>query len=158
MTTRPAGVRRALALTGLALGCLGAVAPPSVHASLTDRAIVVDDRGRIVSTATICPGFQFDSLGVGGPAFSPDRHWLLVDIRGPFEPGNVPRNHALVEVASGRIVLSSDFPRYLGVPASMDAVAWASGAREMLRYKDGSTATLTEPPLQPLPATHCAPA
>jgi hypothetical protein len=61
-------------------------------------------------------------------------------------------------VASGRIVLSSDFPRYLGVPASLDPVAWASGAREVLRYKDGSTATLKEPPLQALPATRCAPA
>jgi len=134
-----------------------AITPPSIHVSVTDRAIVIDDRGHVVSTATICPGFAFDMLGVGGPQFSPDRHWVLVDVRGPFEPGNVPRNHALVRVATGGIVLSSDFPRYLGVPSSLDPVAWASGDRATLRYKDGTTANLKEPPLHPLPAARCGP-
>jgi hypothetical protein len=149
-------VRRAVAGV-LALGLIGALAPPSMHVTMTARAIVVDDAGHVVSTATICPGFAFDALGVGGPQFSPDRHWVLVDVRGPFEPGNVPRNHALVQVTTGAVVLSADFPRYLGVPSSLDPIAWASGDRATLRYKDGSTATIKEPLLHALPATRCTP-
>ncbi len=110
-----------------------------------------------MSTATICPGYEFVAVGAGGPHLSPDLHWILVDVRGPFTPGNVPLTHALAHVATGAVVLSPDFPRYFGVPATRDRLAWASGERATLRYNDGKTATVKDPPLRPLPVTRCAP-
>ena len=145
--------------TGLAIGwfALAAAVPPNPNVTLTSTAItVLQSDGHIISTATLCPGYQFDQFGRTGPRFSPDQHWILVDVLGPFAPGNVERNHVLVHVTTGRLVTSPNFQRYLGVPATSQTLAWASGERETLRYEDGKTATLRDPPRE-LPAQTCAP-
>lgn len=149
-------------LRALALGTIWATAgatfvPPNVHLSPTDASITIDTNGRVISTAELCPGFAFVQFGAAGPKLSPDQHWVLVDVLGPFAPGNVQRTHALVAVLSGRIVTGPDFPGYVGVPNSRDPVMWASGRRAALRYADGSTATVHDPPLRPLPERRCAP-
>jgi len=123
--------------------------------SVTDRALLLDSGGMIVSTALLCPGYTFDGFGNGGPRLSPDQHWVLVDVRGPYEPGNVPRTHALVNVRTGALVISSAFAATVGVPNTSDALAWASGERSTLRYADGRTAALRDPPLRPLPVQRC---
>lgn len=146
--------------TGLALGwfALAAAVPPNPNVSLTTRALtILESNGHIISTATLCPGFAFDQFGGTGPRFSPDQHWILVDVLGPYAPGNVGRNHALIHVTSGRLVTSTNFEHYLGVPATLETLAWASGERETLRYHDGKTATLRDPPLRELPEQACAP-
>ncbi len=125
---------------------------------MTDRSLTLASNGAIVSTAVICPEFAFDSFGVGGPHFSPDQHWILVDIRGPFAPGNVARNHALVNVRSGAVILSPDFPSVLEIPIAADGVSWASGERSTLRYTNGKTFALRDPIRRPLAKRVCAPA
>jgi hypothetical protein len=80
---------------------------------------------------------------------------VLVDVLGPFEPGNVLRDHAVIDVRSGRFVVSRDFKKYLGVPGTLLPVAWASGLRATLRYQDGTTANLHDPPLQDFPQAPC---
>jgi hypothetical protein len=130
--------------------------PPNPNLTLTNTAIsVIDSSGHIISTATLCPGYEFAQLGAAGPKFSPDQHWVLVDVLGPFEPGNVQRNHAIVDVHSGRFVVSPDFPKYLGVPGTLLPLAWASGLRATLRYQDGKTANVHDPPLQAFPQSPC---
>ena len=148
---------RRTSLAASALALLAAV-PPNPNVTLTSRALtVLETDGHIVSTATLCPGFEFSQFGRTGPQFSPDQHWILVDVLGPYEPGNVGRNHALIHVATGRLVTSANFQKYLGVPATLETLAWASGERETLRYHDGKTASLREPPRN-LPEQRCAPA
>ena len=138
------------------LALAAAPLPPNPALTLTNTALsVVDGTGHIISTATLCTGFEFVQLGVAGPKLSPDQHWVLVDVLGPFEPGNVQRNHAIVDVRSGRFVVSSDFKKYLGVPGTLLPIAWASGQRATLRYEDGALATLHDPPLQGFPQTPC---
>ncbi len=130
--------------------------PPNPNLTLTDTALsIVDRAGRIVSTATLCPGYQFAQLGIPGPKLSPDQHWILIDVLGPYQPGNVARNHAIVDVRDGRLITAPDFPRYLGVPATLQSLEWASGERATLRYHDGKTAALHDPPLVPFPERPC---
>jgi hypothetical protein len=131
--------------------------PGVVHVSATDRALTFDHDGRVLSTAVICPGFTFDRFGMSGPRLSPDNHWALVDVVGPYTPGNVPRTHALVQVTTGAVVLAPNFPAYLGVPASLEPIAWASGERSTLAYPDGKSATLLEPPRRAIPPLVCTP-
>jgi hypothetical protein len=138
------------------LACCAATSVPSnLHLSLTTRALTFDHDGRIVSTAIVCPGYEFDQFGTTGPRFSPDNHWVLVDVKGPFTPGNVPRTHALVEVTSGRIVLAPNFQTYLGIPPSLEPIAWASGQRATVAYPNGKSAPIHDPPLRALPAERC---
>ena len=147
--------RAGLVLSAVAL--LGAL-PPNPNVTLTSRALtVLETDGHIISTATLCPGFEFSQFGPTGPQFSPDQHWILVDVLGPYQPGNVGRNHVLIHVATGRIVTSANFQTYLGVPATLETLAWASGERQTLRYHDGKTAALREPS-RDLPEQRCAPA
>ncbi len=135
---------------------LGASLPSNPALSLTSDSItVLDAGGRIVSTATVCPGFTFSQLGKTGPKVSPDRHWILVDVLGPYEPGNVGRNHALIQIATGRFVTSPDFKTYIGVPATLQPLEWASGQRATLRYANGTTAAVHDPPPHPLPGQRC---
>lgn len=124
--------------------------------SVTDRALLLVSGGNIVSTALVCPGYTFDGFGNGGPRFSPDQHWVLVDVLGPYAPGNVARTHALVNVRSGRLVFAPEFARILGVPNLSDALSWASGERATLRYADGKTFALHDPPRVALPLERCA--
>ncbi|MBD5633990.1 MAG: hypothetical protein IAI49_05870 [Candidatus Eremiobacteraeota bacterium] len=147
---------RGLALCVLWIGCCAANVPANVRVSVTDGSLSFDHNGTILSTAVICPGLRFDRFGVSGPQLSPDNHWLLVDVIGPFSPGNVPRTHALVQVATGAVVLAPNFPTYLGVPTSLQPIAWASGQRATLAYPNGKSATLREPPLRPIPAERCS--
>jgi hypothetical protein len=145
-----------LVLAWLTLGA--APLPPNPNLSLTNSAIsVIDGMGHIISTATLCPGYEFVQLGVAGPKFSPNQHWVLVDVLGPFEPGNVARNHAIVDVRSGRFIVSADFAHFLGVPGTSLPVAWASGELATLRYSDGHTAPLRDPALHAFPTPHCPP-
>ncbi len=145
----------ALATAWLALAA--APLPPNPNLTLTNTALsVIDNSGHIISTATLCPGFEFAQLGAAGPKLSPDQHWVLVDVLGPFEPGNVQRNHAIVDVRNGRFVVSSDFKKFLGVPGTLLPLGWASGLRATLRYADGTTASLHDPPLQGFPQAPCA--
>ncbi len=131
---------------------------PNPNLTLTNTALsVIDHSGRIVSTATLCPGFEFAQLGAPGPKLSPDQHWVLVDVLGPFEPGNVQRNHAIIDVRDGHFIVSTDFSKYLGVPGSLQPLAWASGERATLRYQDGKEATLRDPSLLPFPRSPCLP-
>ncbi|GAC1547486.1 MAG: hypothetical protein NVS3B16_19500 [Vulcanimicrobiaceae bacterium] len=130
--------------------------PPNIRVSLTDRALTLASDGDVISTALVCPNFAFDTFGNGGPRLSPDQHWVLVDIRGPFTPGNVPRNHALVNVRTGDVIASPDFPALLDIPAAVDGVAWASGERSTLRYTNGKTVALHDPPRRRIPKIHCA--
>jgi hypothetical protein len=136
---------------------LGASVPPNVYPSVTDRAITFVHDGTVLSTAVVCPGYAFDQFGSSGPKFSPDNHWVLIDVRGPFTPGNVPRTEALVQVTTGAIVFAPNFPAYLGVPAALQPIAWASGERATLAYPGGRSATLHDPPLHPIPALRCIP-
>jgi hypothetical protein len=122
----------------------------------TPQRITLAVAGSVLSSATLCPEYAFDTLGSGGPTVSPDLHWILVDVRGPFEPANVPVTHAIIEVTTGAIVTAPDFPKYLGVPATRDPLAWASGERATLRYKGDKLATIHDPPLHPLPPFDCA--
>ena len=130
--------------------------PANVRVATTDRTLRFTSGDVTLSTATLCPGFTFDQFGLTGPMFSPDFHWVLVDVLGPFLPGNVARNHALVEVLTGAIVSSPQFPDYLGGPSSLDPDAWASGQRQTLAYKDGRSAVVREPPLRPIPPQRCS--
>ncbi|GAC1310597.1 MAG: hypothetical protein NVS2B3_06090 [Vulcanimicrobiaceae bacterium] len=130
--------------------------PPNITLSLTDRSIVFASDGAVVSTALLCPDYAFDTFGPGGPRLSPDQHWLLVDVRGPFAPANVPRTHALVDVRSGALVLSPDFPMLLAIPAATGELSWASGERATLRYRPGSTVRLHEPLRRRVPPVACA--
>ena len=139
------GIFRSVALALAWACCSGAGVPANLHVTLTDRALTFDHDGHVLSTAVVCPGYVFDSFGPTGPQFSPDNHWLLVDVKGPFTPGNVPRTHALVRVATGDIVLAPNFPAYLGIPTSLEPMAWASGRRSTVAYGDGKSATLEEP-------------
>ena len=139
----------------LLVGTLGAFVPSDVAIATSDSTLQFSSGGRVISTATLCPGYTFDQFGVTGPTFSPDLHWVLVDVLGPFEPGNVARNHAIIEVTTGAIVPSAEFPEYLGVRSSPDALAWASGERQTLHYTSGADATVHEPPLHQIPATTC---
>jgi len=103
----------------------------------------------------VCAGYTFDSFGNGGPQFSPDQHWVLVDVRGPYTPGNVARTHVLVNVRTGHLVFAPNFLRTLGVPNASDALAWVSGERETLRYGSGATHALVDPPKSQLPLERC---
>ncbi len=145
---------------GLLLVPLAAAAalPSDPGISLTNNSLtVLEASGRIVSTATVCPGYTFSQLGTTGPKLSPNRHWILVDVLGPYEPGNVGRNHALVQVATGRTVISPNFKAYLGVPGTLQPLSWVSGERAMLRYTDGTTAVVHDPPRHPIPREQCGP-
>ncbi len=135
--------------------CLGARVPAGIHPSITDRAVTFDSNGVVLSTAVVCPGYAFDQFGRSGPTLSPDDHWLLVVVKGPFTPGNVPRTSALVQVATGAIVFAPSFPTYLGIPTTLEPVAWASGRRATLAYASGQSATIHDPPLRPIPALRC---
>jgi hypothetical protein len=146
---------RCLAATLLFTGALGAFIPSNVRISTSDSELEFSSDGKTIATATLCPGYKFDQFGVTGPTFSPDLHWVLVDVLGPFEPGNVARNHALVEVATGAIVPSSAFPEYLGVRSTPDALQWRSGERQTLHYQSGADATVPEPTLRPVPRPSC---
>jgi hypothetical protein len=81
---------------------------------------------------------------------------VLVDVLGPFEPGNVARTHALIDVRTGGLVLAPNFPAYVDVPSTLGGLSWASGERATLRYaQEGRSADLHDPPLRPLPITTC---
>jgi len=135
-----------------------AMLPSNPALSLTNNALtVLDAGGRIVSTATVCPGYTFSQLGATGPKVSPNRHWILIDILGPYEPGNVGRNHALVQISTGRTVISPNFKAYLGVPGTLQPLSWISGERATLRYANGTSAALRDPPPRPIPPEHCGP-
>jgi hypothetical protein len=120
--------------------------PPNIRISATDRSLVFDSNGTIVSTALLCPGYTFDAFGSGGPRLSPDQHWVLVDVRGPYEPGNVARAYVLAYVRSGVVVFGNEFPTAVGAPSPADRIDWSSGERATLRYKDGRTYRLVDPP------------
>ena len=148
---------RLLALA-LVLTCgTAASVPVDVHLSVTDRSITFVHDGTVVSTAIVCPGYAFDEFGTAGPRFSPDNHWVLIDVKGPFTPGNVQRTQALVQVTTGAIVLAPNFPTYLGVPTTLLPIAWASGQRATLAYPNGKSATIVDPPLHPIPSQRCIP-
>jgi len=118
--------------------------------------VLLDSHGAVVSTALVCPGYTFDSFGNGGPRLSPDQHWVLVDVRGPLSPGNVVRTHALINVRTGGLIFATAFPSLLRVPSTNDGLTWASGERSTLRYADGKTYALVDPPRVPLPVERCA--
>ncbi len=133
-----------------------AFVPSNVRLEETPHTLTFTSDGVVLSSATLCPAFAFDTLGVGEPTFSPDLHWVLVDVLGPFEPGNVARTHAIIDVRTGGLVLGPDFPAYVGVKTTTGTVAWASGELATLRdQSDGHTANLRDPPLRPLPITSC---
>jgi len=141
---------------GLAWSLCGAASVPSdVRIATSDRTLTFSSAGKLISTATLCQGYTFDQFGAGGPKFSPDFHFVLVDVLGPFTPGNVPRNRALVAVATGGIILAPDFPGYAGIPITLDKLSWASGQRSTLRYANGHTATVHDPPPRAFPLAHC---
>ncbi len=141
----------------LAGATLAVTVPSDVVISATNESLtVLAARGHIISTATVCPGFTFSQLGATGPKLSPNRHWILVDVLGPYEPGNVVRNHVIVQVTTGKFVTSPNFKAYLGVPSSLQPIAWASGERATLRYADGSLATVHDPPIHVIPVARCA--
>jgi len=150
---RQRGARGLLAALFVAAASSAALAVPSdVRIAESQRTLSFTSGGTLISTVTLCPGAVFQQIGTGGPTFSPDLHWVLVDVVGPFEPGNVPRSHAIVDVRTGGIVLAPAFPAYLGVPFTLGGLAWASGQRATLRYADnGRSARLHDPPLRPLP-------
>lgn len=130
--------------------------PPDLVVTLTnDSMTVLDANGRILSTALACPGYEFAQFGASGPKFSPDQHWILVDILGPLDPGNVGRNHAIVDVRTGGYVVGSDFPRALGVAATTKPVSWASGRFAALRYDDGTVSAPIDPGGRRLPVRRC---
>jgi len=139
----------AFALLGLA------PLPPNITMSLTDRSLTLASDGDVISTALLCPGFAFDTFGAGGPRLSPDQHWVLVDIRGPYTPGNVPRNHALINVHTGAVIASPDFPAVLGIATAPDGLAWVSGERSTLRYATQKTVVLHDPIARAVPHPRC---
>ncbi len=141
-----------------AIGCCGASVPADIRVSVTESTISFAHDGTVLSTAVVCPGLTFDGFGASGPKLSPDNHWALVDVLGPYTPGNVPRTHALVEVTTGAIVLAPNFPAYLGIPSSLEPLAWASGQRATVAYPNGKSATLHDPPLHAIPTERCTPA
>lgn len=147
--------RRTLAFALLWLGSCAANVPANLHVSVTKEAVSFDANGVVLSTAVLCPGFAFDQFGAYGPKLSPDDHWALVDVQGPFTPGNVPRTEALVRVVTGEIVFAPNFPIYLGVPATLVPISWASGQRATLVYPNGKSATIADPPLRSIPAPQC---
>jgi hypothetical protein len=67
----------------------------------------------------------------------------------------VPRTEALVRVVTGELVFAPNFPAYLGVPATLVPISWASGQRATLVYPSGKSAPITDPPLRPIPAPQC---
>ncbi len=139
------------------LACTGQFVPAGARVSIdTPQRISVGVAGAEFSSTTLCPNYAFDTLGAGGPTLSPDLHWILVDVKGPFEPADVRVRHALIQVTTGALVTSPDFPAYLGVPSTSDPLAWASGERATLRYKNEKLATVRDPPLRRLPALDCA--
>jgi hypothetical protein len=138
------------------LACTAQFVPSGVRLSLdTPQRITVVVAGAVLSHASLCSNYQFQTLGPGGPTLSPDLHWILVDVKGPYEPGNVPVTHALIQVTTGALVTSPDFPVYAGVPSTRDALAWASGLRSTLRYKNETLAPLKDPPPRPFPPFDC---
>jgi hypothetical protein len=149
--------RQVLVAGALWLCCTAVSIPPDLHMAESNGRLTFSSNNGVLSTTAVCPGYRFDQLDTGGPTFSPDFHWVLVDVLGPFEPGNVPRNHALIYVASGRMILAPQFPYYVGVPATTDTLSWASGRRAALRYTNGKSVTVHDPPLHPLPPERCAP-
>jgi hypothetical protein len=150
--------RRRRLVPALAWLCCGATWVPSDAriGFVQDRTLTVVSGTALLATATLCPGFAFDPLGVGGPRLSPSLHFVLVDVLGPFAPGDVRRTSAIVDVATGAVVLAPDFPQYFGVPSSALPLQWVSGERAVLRYDDGKTAAVREPPLKPLPPPGCS--
>lgn len=124
--------------------------------SVTDHSLLFVSRGAIVSTAVLCSQFSFVTYGPTGPTFSPDQHWVLVDVLGPKAPGAIVATHALVEVRSGRIVFADDFARVLGIVNPPGTLAWASGRRQTLRYGDDKTVSLPERDGKALPIKRCA--
>ena len=148
---------RVLGAAAVWLCCTAVTVPSNLHMTESNGALTFSSGNGVLSTATVCPGYRFDQLDAGGPTFSPDFHWVLVDVLGPFEPGDVPRNHALIYVPSGRMILAPQFPYYAGVPSTTETISWASGQRATLRYANGKSATVHDPPLHPLPAQRCAP-
>ncbi len=152
---RTVGLRPVLAAV-FAFALIGlAPLPRNITLSLTDRSLTLASDGDVISMALVCPNYAFDTFGNGGPRLSPDQHWVLVDIRGPFTPGNVPRTHALIHVRTGAVIFSADFPKTLEIPAAPDALAWASGERSTLRYGSGKTVALHDPLTRTLPKLHC---
>lgn len=149
------------AMVACTAGVARAAAPPLPAnlgvTSTNDSIVVVASDGRIISTTVACAGFRFAQFGEAGPKFSPDQHWILVDLLGPLEPGNVPRVHAIVDVRHGGFVIDRDFTRYLGIAASPKALSWASGRRAAIRYDDGSAAEIEQRRVRPFPAERCAP-
>jgi hypothetical protein len=138
------------------LTCTAQFVPSDVRLSIdSPRRITVAAAGAIISSATLCPNYEFATLGAGGPTLSPDLHWILVDVKGPYEPASVPVTHALIWVTTGAIVMSPDFPAYVGVPNTLDPIAWASGLRSTLRYKNETLEPLRDPPPRSLPALDC---
>jgi hypothetical protein len=129
--------------------------PANLRVSATPRSLTVDHNGTVLSTALVCAGYAFDRFGKTGPTFSPNQHWILIDVLGPYAPGNVPRTHALVQVATGAIVLAPDFPVYLGIPATIEAPAWASGRLATLTDAKGKTFAVPDPPLRAIPGERC---
>jgi hypothetical protein len=141
-----------LAAAGMAFGFV----PSNVRLEETAHTLTFTSDGNVLSSATLCPAFAFDTLGVGEPTFSPDLHWVLVDVLGPFEPGNVARTHALIDVRTGGLILGPDFPAYVGVKTTSGSVSWASGELATLRdQSNGHTADLRDPPVRPLPIVTC---
>ncbi len=159
-TARPRSIadslRRVTALVAW-FACTAEFVPAGVRIAVdAPQRITIAVAGSVLSTATVCPNYEFDTLGVGGPTLSPDLHWILIDVRGPFEPADVPVTHALIQVTTGALVTAPDFPAYVGVPSTRGALAWASGERATLRYGDGKLATVKDPPLRALPALDCS--
>jgi len=149
-------VARRFALVNAVALCGASFIPSDARIAVqTERSFSVEGDGVTLSTTTICPGYAFVQIGPGGPQLSPDLHWVLVDVLGPFEPGNVARTHAIVHVSDGTIVLAPNFPEYLGVPTSLLPLAWASGERAVLRYNDGKTEPVRDPPIKAIPALRC---
>jgi hypothetical protein len=138
------------------LVCTAEFVPSDIRLSIdSPRRITVAAAGSVISSANLCPNYEFATLGAGGPTLSPDLHWILVDVKGPFEPASVPVTHALIQVTTGAIVMSPDFPAYVGVPSTLDPIAWASGLRATLRYKDETLKPLRDPPARRLPQLDC---
>jgi hypothetical protein len=146
----------AAALYVAASGAAATTVPADVRVDESERTLTFASGDAVISTVTLCPGQVFDQFGIGGPTFSPDFHWVLVDVLGPFAPGNVTRNHALIDVRTGGLILAPRFPAYVEVPSTLGGLSWASGLRATLRYApDGRTADLHDPPLRPLPIPSC---
>jgi len=148
---------RRLAALLVWLACSAQFVPSDVRLSIdSPRRITVATAGSVISSVTLCPDYQFATLGAGEPTLSPDLHWILVDVKGPYEPASVPVTHALIQVTTGAIVTSPDFPAYAGVPSTLDPITWASGLRSTLRYKNETLAAVKDPPPRHFPPLACA--